>query len=142
MIVVFFVVLIIFTWIQMTARVETPSLDSGANFVITAVMAVVLVMLASFSLLTVSVGDEYIALKFGFGIFRKKFKIKEVTSVERVKNYWYYGFGIRPWFWPRMWIFNVSGLDAVEIRMKNGKIYRLGTDEPEKLETAIKSIIT
>lgn len=60
-----------------------------------------------------------------------------------------------------MWIFNVSGFDAVEMRMKNpasassfaeatadkkasagkGKIYRIGTDEPAKLETAIKQAI-
>jgi hypothetical protein len=36
-----------------------------------------------------------------------------------------------------MWIYNVSGFDAVEITMKNGKIYRIGTDEPLKLEQAI-----
>jgi len=36
-----------------------------------------------------------------------------------------------------MWIFNVSGFDAVELIMKNGKIYRIGTDEPIKLESAI-----
>ena len=36
-----------------------------------------------------------------------------------------------------MWIFNVSGFGAVEIRMKNGKIYRIGTDEPKALESAI-----
>jgi len=36
-----------------------------------------------------------------------------------------------------MRIFNISGFDAVEIKMKNGKIYRIGTDEPKKLEQAI-----
>ena len=40
-----------------------------------------------------------------------------------------------------MWIFNVFGFNALEIQMKNGKIYRIGTDEPEKLETAIKRVI-
>jgi hypothetical protein len=38
-------------------------------------------------------------------------------------------------------IFNVSGLDAVEIKMKNGKIYRIGTDEPKQLERAILQAI-
>ena len=40
-----------------------------------------------------------------------------------------------------MWIYNVSGFDAIELTMKNGKIYRIGTDEPEKLEAAIKQVI-
>ena len=39
--------------------------------------------------------------------------------------------------WPRMWIYNVAGLDAVEIKLRNGKTYRVGTDEPKKLEQAI-----
>jgi len=40
-----------------------------------------------------------------------------------------------------MWIFNVSGFDAIELTMKNGRIYCIGTDEPEKLEAVIKQII-
>ncbi|MEK7656054.1 MAG: hypothetical protein AAB386_05245 [Patescibacteria group bacterium] len=36
-----------------------------------------------------------------------------------------------------MWIYNVSGFDAVEIILKNGKIYRIGTDVPKELEVAI-----
>jgi hypothetical protein len=32
----------------------------------------------------------------------------------------------------------VSGLRAVEIQMKNGKMYRIGSDEPEKLESFLK----
>jgi hypothetical protein len=27
----------------------------------------------------------------------------------------------------------VSGLDSVEIELKNGRIYRIGTDQPEAL---------
>jgi len=140
MIVITLFVLVFFTWLQITARAEPPSVDSGANFAVTAIMALILVILVSFGWLTVSVDTERVAIKFGWGIFRKKFSASEIASVAQVKNHWYYGWGIRLWFWPKMWIFNVSGFDAVEIRMKNGKIYRIGTDEPEKLETAIKQI--
>jgi hypothetical protein len=75
------------------------------------------------------------------GIFRKMFPISEIVTVRRVRNHWYYGWGIRLWFWPKMWIFNVAGLDAVELTMKNGKIYRIGTDEPEGLESAVRQAI-
>jgi hypothetical protein len=40
-----------------------------------------------------------------------------------------------------MWIYNVSGFDAVELKMKNGKVYRIGTDESEKLESALQQSI-
>ena len=136
------VVLVFFTWIQITARAEPPSYNSGTNFAITALMALILIVLASFITLSVSVYENQLRIKFGYGIFRKKFLLSEIASARRVKNHWYYGWGIRVWFWPYMWIYNISGFDAVEIIMRNGKIYRIGTDEPEKLETAIKQVIT
>ncbi len=141
MLVVTLVVLVFFAWLKITARAEPPSVDSGTNFAVTAIMALILFILASFGSLTVSVDEQRVAIKFGYGVFRKKFSASEIASATQVKNHWYYGWGIRLWFWPKMWIYNVSGFDAVEIRMRNGKIYRIGTDEPEKLETAIKRVI-
>ncbi len=138
MIVVTLVVLVFFTWLQTTARAEPPSVDSGANFAITAIMAFILCILASFGTLTITITEQFLKLRFGWGVFRKKFSLTEIASARKVKNRWYYGWGIRLWLWPKCWIFNVSGFDAVELTMKNGKIYRLGTDEPEKLEMAIR----
>jgi len=135
------VVLVFFAWLQITARAETPSYDSGTNFAVTAIMALILFILASFSTLTVSTNEQFLKIRFGWGIFRKKFPLTEIAAIRKVKNHWYYGWGVRLWFWPYMWIFNVSGIDAIEIRMKNGKIYRIGTDEPEKLEAAITQVI-
>jgi hypothetical protein len=141
MLVVTLVVLVLFARAYITARAEPPSYYSGTNFLITAIMAFILFILASFATLTVSIDENYLRIKFGYGIFRKKFALSEIASVARVKNNLHYGWGIRVWFRPYMWIYNISGFDAVEIIMKNGKIYRIGTDEPEKLETAIKQPI-
>lgn len=132
------VALVFFAWLQITARAEPPSRDSGANFAVTSIMVLIVFILASFGALTVSVDEQGVAIKFGWGIFRKKFTTSEIASATKVKNHWYYGWGVRLWFWPHMWIFSVSGFDAVEIQMKDGKIYRIGTDEPEKLEMAIR----
>src|SRR3990167_2609605 len=141
MLVITLVVLVFFAWIQITARAETPSYDSGANFAITAIMALILFILVSFSTLTVAIDEQFLRIRFGWGIFRKKFLLTDIAAIRKVKNHWYYGWGIRLWFWPKMWIFNVSGFDAIELTMKNGKIYRIGPDEPEKLEAAIKQVI-
>src|SRR3989339_143967 len=138
MLVVALAVLALFTWVQITARAEPPSVDSGTNFLVTAVMVLILFTLASFTTLTTSIDKNCLQIKFGYGIFRKKFLLSEIVSTKQVKNHWYYGWGIRLWLWPKMWIYNVSGFDAVEIIMKNGKVYRIGTDVSEKLETAIK----
>jgi hypothetical protein len=47
------------------------------------------------------------------------------------------GFGIR--MGPRYRLYNVSGLDAVELRPKNGEIRRIGTDDPAGFVAALKS---
>ncbi|MFA5163013.1 MAG: hypothetical protein WC441_00630 [Patescibacteria group bacterium] len=138
MIVVTLAVLVFFSWAQITARMEAPSIDSGANFLFTVVMAFIILILASFTTLTSSVNGDRLQVKFGPGIFRKKFLLSEIASIKKVKNRWYYGWGIKVWFWPYMWIYNISGFDAVEIVMRNGKIYRIGTDAPNELEAAIK----
>lgn len=141
MIIITLVVLVFFVWIQITARAETPSVDSGTNLLVTSVMVLILFILASFATLTAFIDEKYLKIKFGYGIFRKKFLLSDIVSIKQVKNHWYYGWGIRVWFWPYMWIYNVSGFDAVEIIMKNKKVYRIVTDRPNELETAIKRTI-
>lgn len=104
-------------------------------------MLLILFLLASFLSLTVSINKKHIKVKFGCGIFIKHLILKDIISVKTVKNRWYYGWGIRIWFWPHMRIYNVSGYDAVEVKMKGDKTFRIGTDEPKKLKTAVKQAI-
>jgi hypothetical protein len=111
--------------------------QTNLPLVIILIMIFILFILLSFSTLTVKVDKTNLKIKFGYGIFKKTFQMKEISSIQIVKNHWYYGWGIRVWLWPRMLIFNVSGFDAVEIKMKNKKIYRIGTDEPKKLMKVI-----
>ncbi len=132
-----FVLLIFFIWVQITARAEPQSVDSGANFAVTAIMVLILLILGSFSSLTVCIENNSLKVTFGYGIFRTSFLLDDIASVKAVKNHWYYGWGVRIWFWPYMWMYTVSGFDAVEISLKNGKKYRIGTDESKKLEEAI-----
>lgn len=134
------IVLIFFIWIHITALSEVPSVDSGSNFAVSAIMVLILSLLVSFITLTTSIDETYVRIKFGYGIFVRKFPLNQISSVKIVKNHWYYGWGIKIWFWPYMWIYNVAGLDAVEIIMNN-KIYRIGTDAPEEFVNAIKQAV-
>ncbi|MFA4941339.1 MAG: hypothetical protein WC582_01920 [Patescibacteria group bacterium] len=141
MLVVTLIVLVFFTWVYITARAEPPSVDSGTNLLVTAVMALILFILASFTMLTVSIDENYLRIKFGYGVFQKKFPLNEIISATSVKNHWYYGWGTTFWLWPKMWIYNISGLDAVEVVMRNGVVYRIGTDDQGGLENAIRRTI-
>lgn len=142
MLVVMVIVLAFFIGVYFMALIELPSVNSGPNFAISVVMVMVIFILTSFATLTVVIDENFLRIKFGYGIVRKKFSLKEISSARSVKNHWYYGWGIRWWFWPRyMLIYNVSGFDAVEVTMKNGRIYRIGTDVPEELSVVLRRMI-
>ena len=133
--------LVIFALLGTTLLFGTILMQEDLNYPILVFMILILLLLSSFVTLRVTLDEKYLKIKFGYGIYRKSFLLQEIISARTVKNHWYYGWGIRVWFWPYMLIYNISGFDAVEIKMKNNKIYRIGTDEPQKLERAITQAI-
>lgn len=106
-----------------------------AAVVLVLIFIILSIVLALFSTLTVIIREDSLEARFGPGIIRKKISLKDIESCKQVKNLWYYGWGIR--YTPHGWLYNVSGLDAVEIKLKSGKKYRIGTDVPLELENAI-----
>jgi len=99
------------------------------------VLAVLVVLAILFASLTVEVTTAEVRLRFGPGLIRKSFPLAEIESARAVRNSWWYGWGIR--LTPHGWLFNVSGLDAVELRMTEDRRFRVGTDEPRVLLQAI-----
>ena len=95
-------------------------------------LIVVLTVVVLFSRLTVEVDDEFIEVRFGPGVIKKKWRLAEIQSCGRVRNRWWHGWGIH-WIARKTWLFNISGGDAVELWMKDGNIFRIGTDEPQEL---------
>lgn len=91
-------------------------------------------MVILFGTLTLSVDDEYVTFSFGIGLFRKKYKIDEIT-VCRPLNYFPLGWGIR--FRPGVTLFNVSGNKAIEIRRKGKRDIWIGTNFPEEFAAYI-----
>jgi hypothetical protein len=95
---------------------------------------VALVLLA-FGWLTVTVDETRLEARFGIGLIRKRVALDEIRAFRAVRNRWYYGWGIR--YVPGGWLYNVSGLSAVELRLGNGRLVRIGTDEPDALCEAL-----
>jgi hypothetical protein len=97
----------------------------------------VVVMLSLFGTLTVTVADGWLECHLGVGFIRRRIRLADVQRAEAVRNKWYYGWGIR--LTPHGWLWNVAGLNAVELTFANGKRFRIGTDEPGRLLEAIHS---
>ena len=90
-----------------------------------------------FHSLTVEIDVTHLRFRFGIGLIRKSIPLAEIVEVKPVRNSWLHGWGIH--WTPHGWLYNVSGWEAVEITLRSGKRFRLGTDEPQKLARAIQA---
>jgi hypothetical protein len=102
-------------------------------------MALLALIAALFGSLTTEIVDRELRCRFGIGLIRKRFPLGRVVRIETVRNAWHWGWGIR--YTPHGWLFNVSGLSAVELSMTDGKCVRIGTDRPEELARALRQAI-
>lgn len=119
----------------------------AALYVFLAMYLIVLIALAIFAVLVllfhtllVEVDRDALRLTYGVGIIRKSFHMNALRDAYAVRNKWWYGLGIR--LTPHGWLYNVSGLDAVEIVRISGKKFRVGTDEPQALVAALKAAMS
>ncbi|MFC1914482.1 hypothetical protein ACFLXF_04330 [Chloroflexota bacterium] len=114
--------------------------NAGINWIAIGVLIIIVVALVLFASLTVVIWEEELEVRFGPGLIRKRFKLTEIESCKVVKNHWYYGWGIR--LTPHGVLYNVSGFYAVEIKLRTGKQYRIGTNVPQELEVAIQQALS
>ena len=89
-----------------------------------------------FSSLTVQVDGQHVQAAFGPGLVRRRIPLTSILEAEPVRNRWYHGWGIR-WV-PGGWMFNLQGLDAVRLTLPHGRQFRIGTNDPHGLTTAIR----
>lgn len=104
-------------------------------FVVPMVLAVFVVCAYMFSSLTIHVTDRGLHWCFGPGMFRKTVALTDIKTAEVTRTKLLEGWGIHKT--SRGWLYNVSGFDAVLITLHSGKGILLGTDEPERLRSAL-----
>ena len=92
-----------------------------------------------FATLKVIVYADRIHVRFGVGFIRRTYALSEFLDVNIVRNRWFYGWGIRLGFKGVM--YNVSGLNAVELKRVDGGVMRIGTDQPKALKSALRAAL-
>lgn len=102
-----------------------------------AVLVLLITVAILFSSLTTEVNEREICWHFGPGLWAYRLSLGEIESVFLVRNRWWNGWGIRTA--PGFRLYNVSGFDAVELRLKSGEVRRIGTDDPQGLAAALKA---
>jgi len=112
--------------------------DTGASRWLAGAMAVGMMILAwLFSSLTVIVNDSEVRWYFGPGAWNYRMALTDIESARAVRNSWLNGFGVR--MGPGFRLYNVSGLDAIELKLKDGSVRRIGTDDPAGLAAALQT---
>jgi hypothetical protein len=110
-----------------------------APFAAAIVVTALLPALFVFGSLTTVATDDSLELRFGVGALRRRFDFDAIDSVKRVTNPWYYGWGIH--YLRGCVIYNVSGFDAVELSLMDGRKVRVGTDDAERLAEILNARI-
>lgn len=90
-----------------------------------------------FSSLTVEVTEDDVRWHFGPGLWSYRTPRADIAAAQIVRNGLLNGFGIR--MRPGFRLYNVSGFDAVELRLKSGAVRRIGTDDAQGLAAALTS---
>ena len=135
-------IVLLFGWVLLRDAGATCP-DPSAQIVTLTVTAfsafVMVILLALFSSLTVYEDHNSIRIKYGIGLIGKSIPFERIQSCGAVTNPWYWGWGLRKI--PGGRLYNISGLKAVELTLKDGGKIRIGTNEPEVLAGIINNRI-
>jgi len=100
---------------------------------------ILLICAIVFSRLTIKIDEETLLACFGIGLICKKVPLSKIVRCESIRIRWWYGWGIH--LTPYGWLYNVSGLDAVAITLRDGGKFALGTDDPNGFTSAVRRSI-
>jgi hypothetical protein len=100
---------------------------------------ILLISAIVFSKLTIKIDGDTLKACFAMGLICKKVPLTEIAACEPIRIRWWYGWGIH--LTPYGWLYNVSGLEAVAITLRDGRKFALGTDDPQALIDAIERLI-
>jgi len=109
------------------------------SYLVFGLMCLVTLLAASlFGTLTTSIDGDAVVVGFGpIGLIHERFALADIATARVVRNSPVHGWGIRYIRHGRLW--NVWGLDAVELQLRNGTRFRIGTDEPQALLSALRA---
>lgn len=107
----------------------------GQAILISLVVGIVVIIAGLFGSLTVEVTQTDLQFHFGFGLIRRRIALIDIEQWNETHTSFFSGWGIHLTL--RGWLYNVSGFSAIEITLKNGKRFVLGTDEPTQLRAAL-----
>ena len=100
------------------------------------VLLVVFACAVMFGRMTIAVEGGQLVWHFAFGLLRKAIPLADINGAEPTRTSVLDGWGIH--LTPRGWLYNVTGREAVWVKVRSGRDFLLGTDRPSDLAQAIE----
>lgn len=116
--------------------IGAPTSAHGPDAAVLGAAALLALCAFVFGTLTVRVGERRIDVAYGFGWPARSVDLVDVLATELTRSRWYEGWGIR--YTTRGWLWNASGLDAVLLRLPDGRNWLVGSDDAAQLRAAIE----
>jgi hypothetical protein len=126
---------VLLAWISWFSLPETFAESTWIGMLVVLLLVSIAAITFWFSRLVVTVANGEVIASFGLGKPRRVIQLSDVVEAHQVRNRWTEGWGVRKA--ARGWMYNVWGLDAVELELVSDTIFRIGSDEAERLHTAI-----
>lgn len=122
--------------VSVVVAIATISQPPRSREILVVISLLLLVAIPLFCKLRIEIDDQTLLASFGIGLIKKKVPLAQIIACEPIRIRWWYGWGIH--LTPYGWLYNVSGLDAVAITLRNGRKFALGTDDPDGFVAAIR----
>lgn len=97
--------------------------------------ALLYLTLLNFTRLTTTVTPSLVKLHWRLGWPAKSLDRSSIVAAEPHRNSWLAGWGIRKV--AKGWMWNVWGLDSVNLELDTGRTFRIGTDDVSGLRSAL-----
>ncbi len=131
------IISLVVAMLGVAAAVITLGHRSGPLWILGVLLGVTVLLVSS---MTTEVDARGVRCRFGLGLIRRTIALDEIAEVSIVRPHWMYGWGLR--LVPGGWLWRVSGLNAVQLRLRSGKLFQIGTDDAEGLSRAITRRLT
>lgn len=117
-------------------------LTNRSDFMILGFISILMLLCClTFYKITITVSQTQVSFKMGIGLFGKTYQMSDIRQCRPVSNSFIAGIGIK--MLPNGWLYNVSGIKAIELQFKSKySIVRIGTNKPEEISEYIQSIVT
>jgi hypothetical protein len=100
------------------------------------IIVVLLAALVIFSTLTVRVTDRAVSWWFGIPAVGRRAALGDIESIVAIRTSIFEGWGIHLTL-RHGWLWNVSGFNAVQITLRSGTRFAVGTPEPQAVIDAV-----